>query len=197
MTAPRRGRGRPAGGDTARTRQVIVDAARRQFAERGFRGVSLRSIAGEAGVDASLISHHFGDKGQLLLATMELPFNPLERIGVVLEGPLDTLGERIIGTFCQSWDPHRDVLRTLIRSTFDGALENAPVLSLAREVIVERVAGRLDGDDAPVRAVLVVSQIAGLAVMRYVARVEPLASASIDDVVAAYAPAVQSVVTPG
>lgn len=191
-----RGRGRPRGGDAAQTRQTIIDVARAQFAERGFRGASVRSIAGAAGVDPSLINHHFGDKAQLLVATMELPFNPLERIAGILDGPLEGLGARLIQTFCGSWDPHRDVFTTAVRSTFDGSLENAPMLSLAQNIVTGRIAERLDGKDAHLRASLVISQLVGLAMLRYIARVEPLASTDVDDVVATYAPALQANITP-
>lgn len=198
MNPPRRGRGRPPGGDSAeRTRQAIIEVARRQFAERGFRGASVRAIAGEAGVDPSLINHHFGDKAQLLVATMELPFNPLERVSGVLDGPLEGMAARLIRTFCESWDPYRDVFSTLIRSSLDGGLENSQMLELARNVIIRQIAEKLDGDDAPARAGLVASQLIGLAIMRYLARLEPVASLTVDELVVAYAPGMQLMMTPG
>jgi len=78
----------------------------------------MRSIAKEAGVDDYLISHYFGDKAQLLVATMELPINPLEKVQGVLAGELDGMGERLIATFLGAWDPRRDVFSTMVRSTF-------------------------------------------------------------------------------
>lgn len=156
----------------------------------------MRAIAAEAGVDASLINHHFGDKAQLLVATMALPFNPLEKITAVLDGPAEDLAARLIGTFCTAWDPHREVFSTLVRSSLDAGVENPPMLELARNVIVARITERLDGPDAPVRAALVASQLVGLAVMRYLVRLEPLASTPVEDVVATYAPAMQRLITP-
>lgn len=44
------------------TRQRLLDAAERLFAERGFRAVTMRDIASEAGVELSLTTHHFGSK---------------------------------------------------------------------------------------------------------------------------------------
>lgn len=192
-----RGRGRPRGGDPTETRQRILTAARRQFAERGFRGASVRSIAGEAGVDPSLINHHFGDKAQLLVATMDLPFNPLERIEGVLEGPVDDLAARLIRVFCESWDPYSDVFNTVVRSAFDGGLANAPMANFARNVVVTRISARLEGEDADLRASLVASQLVGLALMRYVVKLEPVATTGVDDVVSMYGPAMQEVITPG
>jgi AcrR family transcriptional regulator len=51
-------------GDT--TRQSILDAAERSFAESGFDGVSLRTITERAGVDLALANYHFGTKENLL-----------------------------------------------------------------------------------------------------------------------------------
>lgn len=200
----RRRRGRPRGGSAARTeqtRQAIVVAARRQFAEHGFRGASVRSIAGDAGVDPSLISHHFGDKSRLLVATMALPFDPVERIESALDGPLEGLGARLVRTFCESWDPHRDVFTTAVRSALSGAGStagpaNSPLLNFAENVVTRRIAARLDGPDADLRASSVASQIIGLGLMRYVVRAAPLAEADVDAVVAVHAPAIQAAIAP-
>ncbi|MGP6170579.1 TetR/AcrR family transcriptional regulator [Microbacterium sp. A196] len=63
----------PAGYATGRaTKKTIVASATTAFAERGFYGTSLRSIAREAGVDHSTLLHHFGNKTALLLAVIEL-----------------------------------------------------------------------------------------------------------------------------
>lgn len=51
-------------------RDRILDAAEREFAKRGFFGVSLRDIARAAGVDVALISYHFGKKEALFEAVM-------------------------------------------------------------------------------------------------------------------------------
>jgi AcrR family transcriptional regulator len=48
------------------TRQSILDAAERSFAESGFDGVSLRTITERAGVDLALANYHFGTKENLL-----------------------------------------------------------------------------------------------------------------------------------
>ena len=51
--------------------RTIVDAARTVFAERGFRGGSLRDVGERAGVSAANVVHHFGSKEGLLLAVLE------------------------------------------------------------------------------------------------------------------------------
>lgn len=190
-----RGRGRPAGGAAGETRSRLIAAARQQFAERGFAGASLRSIAREAGVDPSLVSHYFGGREGLLAATLELPIDPVELITAVLSGGPDGLGERIVRTFVSSWDPHRDTISGLLRSAFEPGGTQGPVFQLVRSVLVDGLTALLDGD--ALRADLVTAQVLGLASTRYVLQIDPLSQASIDDLVAIYGPAIQAVVDSG
>lgn len=48
------------------TRDRILDAAEKLFAERGFHGVSVRDVTGAADVDVALVAYHFGSKQGLL-----------------------------------------------------------------------------------------------------------------------------------
>jgi AcrR family transcriptional regulator len=194
VTEARRSRGRPRAGDSADTRTAILDAARAQFAAKGFRGASLRSIAQDVGVDASLISHYFGDKSRLLVATMELPVNPVDKIAsVVADGP-DGLADRLLRTFLEAWDLHREVFSTLVRTTLSSDDAQAPMLQLARNVLVTSLREVLVGDDTELRATLIASQVIGMATARYVIKLEPLAGASVEDVVRLYAPTLQQLV---
>src|SRR3954451_17319249 len=88
-TARRRGR-RPAGQDT---RTALIEAARAVFAENGYDGATVRAIATRAGVDAAMVNHWFGGKeGLFAQAVLKLPFDPLERLQVLRDGPDDELG---------------------------------------------------------------------------------------------------------
>lgn len=194
MTETRRGRGRPRSGEASDTRQSILDAARAQFAAKGFQGTSMRAIAKDAGVDPSLISHYFGDKAQLLVATMQLPVNPIDKISAVLEDGPDGLAERLLRTFLESWDPHRDVFSTLVRTTLGSGDAQAPMLQLARNVLITSLREVIAGVDAELRAALIAGQLIGMATARYVLKLGPLAEASVDDVVRLYAPALQTLI---
>jgi AcrR family transcriptional regulator len=155
----------------------------------------MRSIAREARVDPSLISHYFGDKSQLLLATMQLPVNPIEKIaGVVADGP-DGMAERLLRTFLTAWEPHRDVFSTLVRTTLGGGDTEAPMLQLARNVLITSLLGVLEGDDRELRATLIAGQLIGMATLRFVVRLDPLADAPIEDIVATYAPPMQMLIS--
>src|SRR6476469_2430172 len=53
------------------TRQKLLVAARREFAEGGLAGARVDEIAARAGVNKQLVYHYFGDKDALYLAVLE------------------------------------------------------------------------------------------------------------------------------
>lgn len=64
----------PSGRTSARgdeSRAAILDAAKKLFAEHGFRGTSLASVASAAGLSQPGLLHHFPSKYALLLAVIE------------------------------------------------------------------------------------------------------------------------------
>lgn len=156
----------------------------------------MRAIAKDAGVDSALINHYFGDKAGLLVATMELPFNPIEKITGALVGEPDKLAEQVLTTFLTTWDQHPDVFATLVRTAFGSPHGHTPMLELARNVVIELVQSRLTGRNRDLRATLIAAHIIGLGTMRYVARLEPVASASVATVVDQYAPSMQQLISP-
>lgn len=194
MTAGRR-RGRPTGGG-GDSREAILTAARARFAALGYRGTTLRAIAADADVDVSLIAHYFTSKENLLAASMSLPVDIHTVLGSVIPGPLDELAERMLRAFLTTWDDHREAFAALLRSVTDGSLEHPPALDLIREVPVAALRRTLPGPDADLRADLAAAVISGLALQRYVVRLDPLTDAPIDDVVARYAPALDAVLNP-
>jgi len=62
---------RPQRRDPAGTRNKLLTAARREFADRGLAGARVDDIAARAGVNKQLVYHYFGDKDALYLAVLE------------------------------------------------------------------------------------------------------------------------------
>jgi AcrR family transcriptional regulator len=153
----------------------------------------MRGIAAGARVDAALVHHYFGTKEQLLTAAIELPFEPAQVATAIADAPAEGRGERMARIFLTVWeDPAgRAPLLALFRSAM--AHESAALLlrQFAKLVMVGRVAPSLDGPDRELRAEIAASHLIGLAMGRYVLKIEPLASASVDDLVALVAPAIQ------
>jgi AcrR family transcriptional regulator len=188
--ASRRSGRRP--GDSG-TREAILRAARRQFAELGYDRTSLRSIAIEAGVDPTLVSHFHGSKQQLFVTVVELPFDPAVVLPGLLAGDRDTVGLRLARFFIGvlESDEGRQRIAGLVRA----AASEPEAARLLRELITREVFGpiaaSLGTEDARLRASFVGSQLVGLVMARYVVAVEPLASCSPEAVVQTVAPVLQ------
>ncbi len=81
MPSPPRRRGRRPGGTD--TRAELLDAARVEFAQRGYEGATVRVIADRAGVDPAMVNHWFGGKEALFTEALQLPINPAEVLAEV------------------------------------------------------------------------------------------------------------------
>jgi AcrR family transcriptional regulator len=191
-TRTSRGR-RPGAPDT---RAEVLASARASFAEKGFRGTTIRAVAASAGVDPALVHHYFGSKDDLFLAALEMPVDPREVLApVVAQGP-DGAGERLLRTFLSVWDdPGTQVqLLAVVRSVLsaDGA-------TLLKEgfipVVVGPVLAQLVTDRPEVRIPLVASQVVGLIVTRYLIALPPMAQMSAEEVVARIGPVIQHYLT--
>ena len=193
-TPGRRRRGRPAGNSD--TRPVILDAARTCFAERGYDRATIRDIAAAAGVDPALLHHHFGTKHDLFLAAMRLPVDPTDIVRGILAGDPDQLGARVVGTFLTVWDsPAGGVLAGMVRSAVSHEPSSRMLSEFMASSVLAPVVKELGVDDAKLRVTYVASQLFGLALARYVLRLEPLASAKRDRVVSDIAPTIQRYLT--
>jgi len=181
------------------TREAILAAARDAFADRGFEGASIRGIATSAGVDPALVHHYFGTKDQLFLDTVGVPVDPGEVIPAVLEGDREQIGARLVTMFLRVWgDPVRGpVLLAIVRSALQHDWSARMLREFLTSQILRRVIAKLDvpPEEAAIRAALTASQMIGLGIARYVVRIEPLASAEPDDIVAMVAPTVQRYLT--
>lgn len=171
---------------------------RRRFHAEGYAAVSLRSIAAEAGVDPALISYHFGSKVGLFGATLELAANPPEILANVLQGPPESMPERLIATMVTVWDD--PVAGAPLRLLATEAINDPQVGRLFREMIEREILGRiaahLGGRQAQQRATAAGSQLAGLIFLRYVIRAEPLASMSVDELVRHLSPSLRTALGP-
>lgn len=188
---PPRRRGRPRGGSDSRVR--IIAAAVDDFAENGYDGATIRSIAARAGVDSALVHHYFGTKADLFAEAVGIPLRPDVDVPRILAGPREGIGERLIRYVLEAFEQpevrRRGVM--LIRTAL-GSRVTTPLLAgfLSRELL-SRVSRSLDVEDADLRAALVASQIAGMLIARYVLRLPALAAASVDELVARVGPTVQ------
>lgn len=173
------------------TREDILVAARNQFGQRGYNGATIRGIAAEAGVNPALVHHFFGSKEQVFVAALNVPLNPAMLVELIMQGPREEIGERILRMFLRLWGApeSRQTFLALVRSV----ASNEQVAALMRQFLEQTIIGPVSAalDLPPIRLTGAASQGLGLAMARYVVGVEPLASATDDEVIALFAPVFQ------
>ncbi|MFD7446206.1 TetR family transcriptional regulator [Streptomyces sp. NPDC059909] len=197
--APRR-RGRPARkeSDTGPgARERILQAARTEFAERGYDKTSVRGIAKAAGVDPALVHHYFGTKDEVFAAAIEVSFEPALVIPAVLGEGAEGIGERLARFFIGVWEnpATRAPLLAIIRSAMTHEAAAKVLRGFVLRRLLEQVAGELDVPNPKFRAELAASHMIGIVILRYVIQVEPLASADPEEIVAMVAPTLQRYLT--
>jgi AcrR family transcriptional regulator len=179
------------------TRGQVLAAARDEFAANGFRATTIRGIAARAGVDPALVHHYFGTKQALFDEAMRFPFDLESVVPAVLDGPRSGIGERFVRMALELWEgpEMRPALLALLRSAATDPTAAAMLRQLLTEGPVLALASAIDRPDAQLRATLAGSQLVGMAIARYVIGVEPLASASKEEVVRVIGPTIQRYLT--
>ncbi len=137
------------------SRTAILDAATREFVEKGFHGARIEHIASRSGFNKGLIYRYFGDRKQLVRAVLE---RELTKRVEVLEGIPDGLADALLTWFRETaGQDAQDYIGLLHQEALadDGS---EPTAAAARgkyydaqaEVLAQwQAAGRLDGDFDP------------------------------------------------
>jgi AcrR family transcriptional regulator len=171
----------------------ILAAARDEFAEHGWAGTAIRAVARAADVDPALIYHYFGSKEGLLDAATAPPQKWLDSIVKTWATPKADLGEQLIRNVLDSWSDEDigSALRAVVLTAAHETKTREKLrLVVERGLIGESTLGD-DEDERLRRSSLISSQLIGFALLRYVWKIEPIASMPDDEVVAAIAPNLQ------
>ncbi|MFC5922975.1 TetR/AcrR family transcriptional regulator [Micromonospora vulcania] len=180
--APRRRR------DATETRQLLLDAARHRFASDGYAATTVRDIADDAGVNVALINRYFASKEGLFEACLLAAGDELRRTtGTV---PLDQVPESIARHIAGLGNAGFSAqLTLLLRSSGDARADEIRlgVLHHSSEQLAAARGWRPDQADSEsvlLRAQMVLAAGIGIAVLRSSLRLQPLASAAEQDLVA-------------
>ena len=133
---------------------------------------------------------------------LSAPFNlglldPAEVVAGLLAGDVDDLGERIVRTYLAVWDasPGQGPMLAMLRSAVSHEDAAEMLRELLLRVILRPLTVGAGGSDPDLRAALVASQLVGLAITRYVLRLEPVTSASADELAPLLGPTLQRYLT--
>jgi AcrR family transcriptional regulator len=202
LTAARRRRSGRRAGDSG-TSEAILEAARGQFAEHGYRGATIRAIAARAQVDPALVHHFYGTKEALFAAAMRLPVVPSEVIAAAFEAGLAErgLGELVVHTALTLWES--DGLRETFLGLLKSAVTSEEAARMLREYVAESILGTLARatgvpgarEEVEYRVAMVATQMVGLAMTRLVLGLPAVAQASVDELAATIGPSVERYLT--
>lgn len=175
-------------------RRLVADAARAVYDRQGYVDITIKGVATAAGMAPDMVRRYYNSREELFAAALRLPFNPAAAITRLLAPGVEGLAERLVRTTLQmlSQPETRDQIALMVRDGVGAAKVAASLREFLESLIIERVAAVLGVPDARMRVTLATSYVVGVAITRYVMRMEPLASASEDEVVRLVVPAVQT-----
>jgi AcrR family transcriptional regulator len=182
------------------SRDAVLAAAKQRFATEGYEKTTLRAIADDAHVDPSMVLYLFGSKADLFRESLRLLLDP-EMLIAALTGEADDdpdIGSRMVRTYMRIWEAPDSgpTMVVMLQSATSNADAHEAFRSFMQNYVLTAVSGVLGGSEQDrLRAMLAASQLVGVAILRYVMKVAPLATLSGDELVRLIAPTVTRYLT--
>ncbi|MBP2454565.1 AcrR family transcriptional regulator [Mycolicibacterium lutetiense] len=179
------------------SRDAVLAAAKLRFAAEGYEKTTLRGIASDANVDASMVLYLFGSKADLFRESLRLILDPAVLVGA-LEGSEGEVGERMVRVYLKMWEAPDTAasMRVMLQSATSNSDAHVAFRTFMQDYVLAAVSGVLGGgEQARLRAMLAASSLVGTAMLRYVMEVPPLATLDGDDIVRLLAPTVTRYLT--
>lgn len=176
--------------DAEATKEAILEAARYAFAHAGYDQVSLRDIAARAKVDVALVGRYFGSKEDLFAAAISAGKRPPEPTDLPDRSAFGPWLVRRVLSLDDS-DPTRHLVP-------HHSVGNPGAAAIVRKMVMERfirpVGIFLGGPDGELRASLIYAQLAGFGMMGRLVKLEPIADADKETLIALVGAAIQAYV---
>jgi AcrR family transcriptional regulator len=169
--------------DAAATREAILAAATTRFAAWGYERTGVREIAADAGVTAALVNRYFGSKEGLFA---EVIARALDLGHLLRDGGTD-LADHLARAVVYGGEDAPDGLLTPLLLLLHSAAEPCAIELFRRDLDrtqLRILAEHIGGDDASVRAAMVLAQLTGFAILHRVLRPEAFADARGETLVA-------------
>ena len=180
------------------TGEALLKVAREILAKRGYVGLTMKTAAAAAGVTPDVARRYYRNRDALLVAALKLPSDPIAAIPTLVAPGVEGMGERLVRYMLDVLrDPQtRDELVSLARTGANAGHAMLGLQDFLERAVVDRMTAMLGVPDARMRSALITSYLLGVAMARYGVRLEPLASASEEEVVRLVAPVIQDLLDP-
>jgi AcrR family transcriptional regulator len=169
--------------DAAATREAIIEAATRRFVTHGYERAGVREIAADAGVTAALVNRYFGSKEALFAEVIERAVD----IGHMLQHQRGDLADHLARILVYGREGAPDNVPMSLLLLLHSVTEPRAVELFRRDLnrtALPLLAEQIGGDEAEVRAVMVMAQLTGFAIMHHVLRPKAFADAHGEELVA-------------
>jgi len=172
-----------------RTEACILQEARRLFAEEGFERATIRAVAGRTGVDPALVMQYFGNKEGLFAAAMKGAHGG----GTARTAPREEIPSAVLHDVLAKFETDdREAAVALLRNFLTHPEANRIMRDEVLCSVIRDLARTIGGTDAELKAALLMSCVAGMALARYVLELPGLAGADRADVERLLRPALQA-----
>ena len=169
------------------TRDRILAEARRLFAEHGYERTTIRAIGAAAQVNPSMVVRYYGTKEDLFATAATIDF----RMPDLAAMPLKQRGEALVRHVMDRWE-EGDELAVLLRAAATHEAAQRRLSEAIQQQAAPAIAKILPGQDRPARLAMIVMQIAGLVLSRYVLGSLPVAALDRTELIAMVGAAVQA-----
>lgn len=180
------------------SRDVVLAAAKRRFAEQGYEKTTLRQVATDAHVDPSMVLYLFGSKDELFRESMRLILDADKLVAAIRAGGEVDIGTRMVRTYLEIWErpDTGSSMAMMLSSATSNPHAHEAFRGFMRDYVLNAVSEELGGGpDTRIRAMLAATNLVGTALLRYVMRVGPLAEVTLDEAVTMISPSVQRYLT--
>lgn len=168
------------------TRDRILAAAKRLFAEQGFEQTTIRAVAGAVGVTPAMVMRYYGSKEDLFATAASVDFHMPDLTAL----PFAKRGELLVKHILEQWDSG-DELPALLRaaSTHESARHR---LVDAVEMQAKQAFAAVLPDHSEEIIALLEMQIAGMVLSRYVLKQPTVMALSREQMIRTVGAAIQS-----
>lgn len=167
--------------DSGDLRELILDSALAEFAEKGYKSSTIRRIAERAGVAPRLIHYYFGSKECLARECMSRTMEESEILDLLLAGALgrERIGERYLCTVLGIVENPKTgpALISLLRAVGEDAGTREMIAGHFMQFVTTMSAAEGADEDLGLRLQLVGSQIIGILLLRNIFGFGPVATA--------------------
>ena len=184
------------------SRDTVLAAAKTRFARDGYEKTTLRAIAEDARVDASMVLYLFGSKEELFRESLRLIMDPDVLVAALIGsgGDESDIGTRMVRTYLAVWEAPETAgsMRAMLASATSNSDAHDAFRGFMQSYVLTAVSDVLGGGaQARLRAMLAATSLVGTAMLRYLIGVPPLSDLTTEEVVRLVAPTVTRYLTAG